>query len=1059
MKHIFVFLISILLSYTQLWAQSSDLPVIQHFAQEEYMAHPQNYCAIQDNRGILYIGNNDGLLEFDAWTWRIINTNNQSGVRCLAIDSTGIIFIGANEDFGYLTYSKNGTTVFHSLLTLLPDSLKNISIIWKVFANNKHVFFLGSEAVYVYDYKEIKKIDVLLMPQYGFIVNNTLCLFTENGISYLDKENKLKALENTEWLYDNNIIVPVELNNKYIFFGDISGIFFSSDKNFPFSDIYQIDIPNKTLEFLENKIPYTATKLHNNNIAIGSLAGGILIIDTKGNPLSHIDREKGLADNTVIGLFSDNMGNCWALLNNGINVLFYNKPLSVIGHAEGIESAVMAVSFHKGNQFIGTYSSILIKNTKTSTYQEITKFPGVCWTFLNTGEKLYASYEFEILEIDSNKYQTVYTGNTSYSLGVLKEFDDIIFAGQDGLIALQNTDNQLIEAFNFPETKNTPIRKIEEDHLGRLWVTTEFNGIFVYSFNNSIENYQVQHLDTTHGLPSMLNNYMNMIGDRVMIASPKGIREAITTKNKNINIIIPSDFEKQFVNGNIGITQLIESKENIIWANTSAGIGKFSKNKNTYKFKKIIPINIVPDAFRIFLFDNTLYIGTGKNLFTYNTSFKERDYNFPVFIRKIKINNDSLIFNGAYTQLNSDSLLFAINTQGQTHPEFTYKFNNIAFEFSGFSYEKSEANTYSYFLEGYDETFSNWSNENKKEYTNLPEGEYTFHVKCKNVYDEISPESVYHFTILPPWYRSWWAYLLYIVSGIIIIFFIVRINSIRLRKANIKLEKTVQERTAVIALQKKEITDSIKYAGKIQRSVLPSADSIKNILPEFFIVNLAKDIVSGDFYWIGEQDNAICFTVADCTGHGVPGAFMSMLGISSLNQLLAKMPNASPDQYLNELRKTIISSLHQKGESGENADGMDMAFCRYFPDKKTIEFTGAQNPLWIIRNKECIILKGDKMPIGVYYNSVKSFNLQTIEVKSGDLLYLFSDGFADQFGGPKGKKYMSKNFREFLISISDLPLNQQKTEIIKEFEHWINYSENNISHPRMDDIMIMGVKL
>lgn len=1036
------------------------LPLIQYFGQEDYNAHPQNYCAIQDQRGILYIGNNDGLLEFDGWNWRLIQSSNKSGIRCLAKDQSGIIFAGAIDDFGYISYLDNGTSVYKSLLHLLPDSSQNTGIIWKVFTNDSNVYFIGSEDVYIYNYHKITTIPVYMMPQYGFMAGKTLCLFTENGLSWLDEENNLHDIPKSEWLYENNILVPLELYDQYIFIGDISGIIESKTKAFPFLNLQRLSVDEKSMQFFENMIPYCATQLSNKKIAVGSLADGLIIINEKGDYIHHLNIENALADNTVIGLYTDNMGNTWVLLNNGINILFYNKPLSVSTQNEGIESAVMAIDvFHK-SMFVGTYSSIMTKQFHEDNYRKLSTEPAVCWAFLKQKDRILASYGFEIVELQSNGMKSLYSGNTSYSLATCSHFNNIIFSGQDGLVALEDKGSHLEELFRFPECEYLPIRKIETDQKGRLWATSEYDGIFVYSFGDSIIDYSVQHLDTTDGLPGMLNNYMCLLDDRTIICSPEGLREAIYKSGK-IQIIKPTDFEERFCDGSIGVTQIMNDEYKNTWVNTKIGIGKFIKGNGKYKFRNIIPIQIIPDVFKMNIYGSNLYIGSGKRLFTYSLNTQEKDYRFPVFIRKVILNNDSLLFNGNFTSkqsINAYSMQFVQSCQGEDIPEIQYKWNDISFFYAGFSYEKAIDNEYSFYLEGYDEDFSTWSKESKKEYTNLPEGEYTFHVKCRNIYGETSPESSYSFIIMAPWYRTIWAYIVFTILIAGSIFLIVRLNSMRLRKANIRLEKTVEERTAVIAHQKKEITDSIEYAGKIQKSVLPSKENLSHIIPNHFILNLPKDIVSGDFYWTGQQENAICFCVADCTGHGVPGAFMSMLGISSLNQLLAKLPNASPDIYLNELRKIIIESLHQKGESGENADGMDMAFCRYFPDSRKIEFAGAHNPMHIVRNGESHIIKGDKMPVGVYHNNNEPFTLHKFIGNKEDMLYLYSDGFADQFGGEKGKKYMSKRFREFLESVSSASCDEQREKLKKEYQNWIS-REDMEDWPRMDDVMVMGLRL
>ncbi len=200
-------------------------------------------------------------------------------------------------------------------------------------------------------------------------------------------------------------------------------------------------------------------------------------------------------------------------------------------------------------------------------------------------------------------------------------------------------------------------------------------------------------------------------------------------------------------------------------------------------------------------------------------------------------------------------------------------------------------------------------------------------------------------------------------------------------------------------------------------AMLPEQEHFSNSFSEYFIIFNPRDIVSGDFYWIAEDEKRIYFTVADCTGHGVPGAFMSTLGISTLDEIITNNPNLKANTVLNLLREKIKTSLHQTGKEGEATDGMDMAFCILHKNRKTIEFSGAFNPLFLFHDGEFSEYHADRMPIGIYYGEKESFTNYEIEVQTGDTVYIFTDGFADQFGGPKATKYMKYNLKKLLTEI------------------------------------------
>ncbi|PKP03544.1 MAG: hypothetical protein CVU11_07815 [Bacteroidetes bacterium HGW-Bacteroidetes-6] len=1051
-----ILLLFVFLHLYSVCAQQIGRPVIRYFNQKSYAAHPQNYCALQDKRGIVYVGNNDGLLEFDGLNWRLIQTANKSGIRCLCIDSSGIVFAGANNDFGFLTYDAQGNTIFQSLSQLSHDNHNDIGIVWKAVATKNAVYFLCSENIFVFDYKKLTRIAVSLMPQYGFGYQNRLYIFTENGLGVVDN-NSVISIPETEWIYDNNIALPLVLSDGKIFLvGDITGLsFFDNEKSWdkPLS----LSTNTDATSFIENAVPYCIIETSKHSIAIGSLSDGLLEIDPNSDKTRLLNKNNGMSDNTVIGLFSDSHNNVWALLNNGIDIILLNKPLIRTDVEDGLSGAVMAVGNLGNTQYAATYTGLMERNINETKFRQVAGIGEVCWSLLNFKNSLLVSHEFEILKITHNNISRINTGKTTYCFGRHKQFPNVVFLGQDGLSAVLFDNNNVNADIQFPEIPDTPIRKIEEGADGTLWLTSEFNGLYGIRFGNNIKDYNIEHIDTSSGLKTMLNNYVHCIGKRTIIGSPEGILEIIGS-TKIHRIISPADFDSTFTNKNIGVSQLINVNDTTIWANTHIGIGQFIKRKESYVFVNTIPLGLIPDAFRIFLDDSLLWITTGEGLYSYNVNEIPDNLPFTANIRNVFINGDSVLFAGAF--INSDFEQAPLSLRCQTKiPEIAYRYNNLSFEYAGFSYENPEENQYSYYLEGYEKNWHKWSFDTRKEYTNLKEGEYCFKVRCKNNYGIISNTSEYRFVILPPWYRTPLAYTLYVLASFLLIFAIVRLNSMRLRKANIRLEKIVVERTAVIANQKKEITDSIEYAARIQKSILPNNNLVEQIINDFFILNLPRDIVSGDFYWVSEQGERKYFCIADCTGHGVPGAFMSMLGVSALNQIISQNNEGPPSFILNQLRSVIIDSLHQEGKSGENADGMDIALCCYYPKSKILQYSGAHISLFLVRDCEMIEIKGNKMPVGTHILQEQGFDLHEEKLVEGDMIYLFSDGFADQFGGPSGKKYSNKQLKSLLISISKLEMAVQKERLHQELINWLKPNDKNEPYDRMDDIIIFGIRV
>jgi serine phosphatase RsbU (regulator of sigma subunit) len=257
----------------------------------------------------------------------------------------------------------------------------------------------------------------------------------------------------------------------------------------------------------------------------------------------------------------------------------------------------------------------------------------------------------------------------------------------------------------------------------------------------------------------------------------------------------------------------------------------------------------------------------------------------------------------------------------------------------------------------------------------------------------------------------------------------------------------------IIEENNKYITSSINYASRIQQALLPDLSEIKGLSKNCFVLYLPKEIVSGDFYWFNMSDNKLFAVVGDCTGHGVPGALMSMLGISFLEEIINNRKITDSGQILDELRKEVQRALHQKGYSDETKDGMDISLCIIDKSESIIQFSGAYNNLYLVRDGELIEYPADRMPIGIFDNADSNFKRIDIDIVPNDIIYMFSDGYADQFGGPNHKKFKYSPLKALLTEIHMLPLTHQKQRLEKEFNDWKGIN------PQIDDVLIFGLKL
>ncbi|MFT4602945.1 MAG: serine phosphatase RsbU (regulator of sigma subunit) [Arenicella sp.] len=388
-----------------------------------------------------------------------------------------------------------------------------------------------------------------------------------------------------------------------------------------------------------------------------------------------------------------------------------------------------------------------------------------------------------------------------------------------------------------------------------------------------------------------------------------------------------------------------------------------------------------------------------------------------------------------------------------------YHNNHLTFNFQGVSQINGHKLSYEYRLTGLEKTFTESQNKSVS-YQNLPSGDYLFEVRAINNRGLKSDIKTISFEIQVAWFKSWWAYLLYFVLFSLLVVGFLRSRTAKLKKRQKELETEVANATHEITQQKeiveeahKEITDSINYAERIQRSFLASEALLNENLGEHFIYFNPKEAVSGDFYWAGNLDNGnFAVSCADSTGHGVPGAIMSILNISSIEKAVENKAT-KPAEIFNQARKLIIDRLKKDGSLEGGKDGMDASLISFNPEKTLMQYVAAGNPIWVIRNGELIDIKAEKMPVGKHDHDHIPFEGGEFELQKGDIIYSLTDGYQDQFGGEKGKKYKVKPFKRLLLDIFELPMQEQHQKISDTFDEWKGDLE------QVDDVCIIGVRI
>lgn len=1047
---------------------------VYNFSPDTYNALAQNLSIAEDPRGILYFANNLGVLEYDGVTWELIRTF--SPVKSVACDHHGRVYVGCDNEFGYLVPDSIGKLQFKTLKDFLPDESLDFGEIRHLFIQNERTIFQCNDFVFIWANNTIKVIEPENQIHESFLIDSILYAdIQEVGLSYLDSDT-FKLLPNGEDLKGKSVYGIVEIApEKLIIAAQTSGLYLLEFTAADRSSSRIKKIATGVDDFLKYYSIFNLTKISDEKFSIGTWGGGAMIMDTLLNVLEIFNKSYGIQDDIVWDQFLDSHGNLWLGLSNGITRIEIGSPITTFGDTKGLTGDIQSITRFNDKIYVATTMGLFYLGSRpsdeefqqllTPEFKHLDNIQIECWdilTFKNQGEEiLLVVTNNDVTEINRKNKNSVLLEEFAWYM-IQSEVDPArVFIGLDyGLASLYRSGGRW-ENEGFVEGIDESIRHLSEDMDGNLWMGTEDQGVLKLEYlsdkNLHTENLKITRYDSIQGLPE--NQFrISQTGEITLVCTSEGIYRYVQDEDR---FVPDSRFEDQFTDGSRWIHRVSEFKNNELWMVTISEeeqaqfeVGYFTpSNGDGYNWiSKPFPKVSKGIIHAIYNGDNLItWLGGPEGLYRFDKNVeKDFESEFYTHIRNVSLSAGEMIFGGTFVDKMGYNVLVQKPDQMLVLP---YERNSLIFNYAAQSGEDEEYTVYSYMLDGQDESWSPWTNQTFKEYTNLWEGVYHFKVRSKNIYDQQGIEAEYTFTILSPWYRTIPAYIAYALILAGVVYLIVRIYTRHLRAI-------IRERTAEIVEQKeeieeknREITDSIHYASRIQAAVLPPGDYINEILPARFILYLPRDIVSGDFYWITKSNGKIITVAADCTGHGVPGAFMSMLGVAFLNEIVSKQSQLRANDLLNELRGHVIKSLRQTGKEGESKDGMDIALCIIDFEKMQLEYAGANNPLFLVRDEKLEVFKPDKMPIGIHERANQPFKMHQKILKKGDILYTFSDGFVDQFGGPKGKKYMITRFKELLLQIHQKDLEDQKEILMNTFIEWMGNA------PQIDDVLVMGVRI
>ena len=816
------------------FSQSAGLPFIKNYQPQEYKSSPQNWSVAQDRHGILYFGNNDGILEFDGSNWNLIDV---PGVSSIATDSIGYIYAGFDNDIGYCLPDDKGNYRFVSLKPLIPEGHKDINLCYRVHVAGGKVIFQTSDHIYVYDHKNIKCIQASDRLIWSFLVNNRIYVTDrKRGMSSL-QDDSLRLIPGGELFRNEQVIamMPYRKNNILVVTVKDGVLIYNPGDQ---KKLYKPDGFESVNSLLIKNIPYCSTQLANGDYAVGTIMGGVILFTPKGQILGVYNKSNGLQDNSVYWLYCDNAQQLWAALDNGISNIQNNIPFSKFNETNGLSGGTMCQRFYNGRFYVGTNQYLYVQDEK-GNFESIPGTESQNFSLFESHGILLLANLSGISEIRDKKAtplkNTENIGALSFS--TLRGQPDLLLTGATYGLYLLKFDGREWTLSNRIKGFSKPSYKVDEDADGNIWASTFLN-LYRIRLNEKRDSVlSVEECTSKQGLPSNYAMTFRLNSGEIVFCTDKGVYRYNSGSNR---------FEPipEFGSLTSKVTQFVQAANGDIYyeqvmpdRSYEKGIlkevkGKFITDKTAFEKFSDISTGDCPDNI-ISAPDGSIYLGTGYGLLRYKPGVNA-NYNFPynTLIRKVYA-NDSLLFGGE--QLNYP---FAKKIDGIAVP---YSENNLVFHFSCTSFEDNQNNLFSYRLVGSDKNWSEWTTDRKKEYTNLPEGHYIFQVKSRNQYQVYGTIASYSFSILPPWYRTGIAFVLYFLLFAVFLFFIVKLYSRRLVRQKENLEKQVTERTVEVMDQKKEIEENNDVLTRINNQLNESNKELNQTNEK---LRITLDIVS-----------------------------------------------------------------------------------------------------------------------------------------------------------------------------------------------------------------------
>lgn len=1009
----------------------------------------------QDNSGYLWFATQSGVCVFNGKSFQPFEPNSE----LIGIDAVSVI--QDDKDRIWIATNANGVYVYdyHSIKNYNEDNGLKSNTVRSLFVDNEGVLWIvTSKGVHkvvdgklrgVEDSKKLFKQGVLSMTQgkdgaYWFgTQGNGLVKLHHGKYAYYNRENGLLD----EYVFSlkshgDSILVGTTNQGLLVFEGN---------------RISKMKIPEIEFEWISNVVPM------GNALYIVSSAG--LIEYHSALKYSLITELNGIASNDLYYGLKDRENNIWLTSGNGVSLLRNERILSFDEFSGLSDDKITCISEYKDQIIVGTNGfglNFLDKNgrvLKQIQHPELMNLNITSISYYSFEQELWIGAEQSekgILILDTKngsfrlkKNISSVAGkklNTVTKLAVDRMNNMWVGSYDAGLFRIKGSDT-----LRLSDSKKMPSQEVytfDIDQHNNPWVSLYQKGVFAYNGNDFVQIQKKQN------------------ADKLVLCIANDQKGNVYLGNKTKGLTVISGEKTYSYTTNDGLLsnsiQSIVVDGNHVWLGSNLGLNKltFSNDFELIKVEtfneKTGLINAEIHQNAILLTKDNVWICSSTGLSRMNKHSENRSLVKPLLeIESIKLHFENVDWRKKDVSMNKWGI--------PTELSLGYKENHLTFSFNALTSNRVQ---YSFMLEGQDRDWTEYSDKSEVTFSNIAPGDYIFKVRARNNFGVESQILEIPILIRSPFWQTWWFRIGAIVVVLIIVVLFIRYRERRFKIQQSKLEVIVHERTkeAVsaseraenqkkIAEQKnKEILDSISYAKRIQTAMLPTFDFLSDRFNEIGVLYRPKDIVAGDFYWYEETNSHKMIAVADCTGHGVPGAMVSVVCYNALNRAVREYRLTDPGQILDKTRAIILAELSKHDENVK--DGMDISLLVLDKKSLKVEWAGANNPLWIVSggSTNLVEIKADKQPIGLHSHS-KPFTTHQVDYQPGDRFMLFTDGFADQFGESTGKKYKSANLKRFITEQEGKTLDQLSKALYNEFENWKGVEE------QVDDVCIIALQI